>query len=167
MKAISFGVKTGNGHQVSTRIDEYGIEGHLSKDEIIYSPAHPENATFYLKTGYVQLVNQEKCITRVVGPGEFFGDRSIFHSKKVYTQALSNIEYVRVDEQSFSQLMYSNVKLATDIITSLSKHSIFLNEKQNLFSLMKELYAHIKKGNSVKLLLMNWKKNKVSSPCCN
>jgi CRP-like cAMP-binding protein len=148
-------------------LDRNGMAEQRGQGEIIYTPEQPANAAFHLSEGYVRLVNREQGIIRIIGPGEFFGDRSIFHSKNIYTEALTNIKYIRIDEPSFSQLMYSNARLAMDIVTSISRHYIYLNEKRSLLLLAKEFLIHMRRGHSVTPLFMNWKKKKERSICWN
>lgn len=151
----------------SDDLEKFGILVEKTQHERIYTPANVANATFYVKNGYVRLINQQKGISKIVGPGEFFGDRSMFYSKYICTEAITNVTYIQVDEPSFTRLMYNNTPLAFTIINSLSKHYIYLNEKKNLFSVWKEFFSHLRKGHSIKTFLYNWKIKKENCICWN
>ncbi|WP_077622689.1 Crp/Fnr family transcriptional regulator [Sediminibacillus massiliensis] len=151
--------------QNTTSLSKYGQDGQKRKGEILYASNRPENAVFYLKEGLVRLVNSDNCMVKIISPGEFFGDRSIYYSEKIYAEALSTIKFTRIDENNFDLLRKNNAKLTTEIMTSLSRHSMYLQRKQSLLTLAKESYLQIKKGNSLKLLF-NGKRNKDSACMC-
>ncbi|SDJ65375.1 Crp/Fnr family transcriptional regulator [Sediminibacillus albus] len=146
MKLNSQNAKKNVDHQTYKVLNSYGIQTGKTQNEIIYSHEQRTNSVFYITKGFVRLVNRDKCSTKIIGAGEFFGDRSIFYSKNMYAEALSEVEYIRIDDISFSRLMNSEPKLAVKMITSISKNYIYLTEQQNLFSVTKEYFLQRKKG---------------------
>ncbi|WP_226035291.1 cyclic nucleotide-binding domain-containing protein [Aquibacillus saliphilus] len=165
MKAASLDVKKLATRQDLINLDGYGVEVKKLQNERIYTPEQVTNAAFYLKKGFVRLVNKQNCMTKIIGAGDFFGDRSIFFSEYMYAQALTSIEYMHIDELNFQRLMGSDVRLAMEINTNISKHYVYLQEKQNLFVRSKELFTHIKRDHSLIPLLFNRKEE--SSICLN
>ncbi|MRH44512.1 cyclic nucleotide-binding domain-containing protein [Aquibacillus halophilus] len=159
MKSIALDLKQKGRKNDIMNLEEYGIAVQKNQSERIYTPEQSTNAAFYLTEGFVRLVNQQNCITKVIGSREFFGDRSIFSSENIYAEALTNIKYVRIDESSYKRLMDDNVELTMDITSSISKHYAYLQKEQTLLSRSKELFGHMKRGHSLLPLLINWKKD--------
>ncbi|WP_171038160.1 Crp/Fnr family transcriptional regulator [Aquibacillus sediminis] len=143
-------------------LDHYGKPNTKLKGDVLYSPKHPKRAVFYLTDGYVRLVNQEQGVIKIVGPGEFFGDRGIFASDKIYTEAITDIKYICMDESVFRWLMYKDTKLALEITTSLSQHAIYLKQRPNLLTITKEIYSHMRKGHALKYFIVHQRATPIS-----
>ncbi|WP_026570021.1 Crp/Fnr family transcriptional regulator [Sediminibacillus terrae] len=126
----------------------YGEIGRTGESQLIYSFEKPADAVFFVTSGFVRLFNKETCRTKIVGAGEFFGDRSVFFTKHIYVEAVTPVEYVRIDEKAYSRLMRHEPKLAVELITNISKNQLYLTEKQSLLSETKEMFSQMKKGYS-------------------
>ncbi|MBM7573362.1 Crp/Fnr family transcriptional regulator [Aquibacillus albus] len=140
MKVLSLNLRSHDRTEELVELDGYGVTVNKLQGETIYAPDQVESAAFYLADGYVKLFNQDKGTKKVIGPGAFFGDRSIFYSEDICATALTPIQYIRIEESSFKKLMYHNTKLAMNIITSLSTHVIYLSEKQTILSRIKQFF---------------------------
>ncbi|WP_174495179.1 Crp/Fnr family transcriptional regulator [Salirhabdus euzebyi] len=149
------------------KLNTFGNKTKIDQNEIIFSPEKKMNEAFYLLDGFIEVINRETCVSRLVGPGEFFGDRSIFESDVIYAEALTPVHLIRIDGENFNRLLYSDANLAMDITASLSKHHLFLTNKQNVLSQVKELFSHMKKRYPIKFLLKSQKKKgRNGSVCC-
>ncbi|QTM99758.1 cyclic nucleotide-binding domain-containing protein [Sediminibacillus dalangtanensis] len=129
-------------------LSAYGEIGEVGESQLIYSFEQPAHAVYFITSGFVRLFNKETCRTKIIGAGEFFGDRSVFFTKHMYVESVTPVVFVRVDEESYSRLMKHEPKLAVELITHISKNHIYLTEKQSLLSETKELFSQLKKGYS-------------------
>ncbi|WP_053219290.1 Crp/Fnr family transcriptional regulator [Virgibacillus senegalensis] len=141
---------------------QYGEMGQAGESELIYSFDQPANAVFFLTKGFIRLVNRETCRSKIIGAGEFFGDRSVFLTKHLYVEAVTPVAFIRLDDTAYSKLVRNEPKLAVELISHMSKNHIYLTEKQSLLSETKELFSQVKKGYAK---LHRFKKNDPSL-CC-
>ena len=111
-----------NTQEVDDNLDlsKYGNTMQIRQKQIIYSPDKPTISAFYLMKGCVRIVNIQKGTSKVVNKGQFFGDRSIFYSKNIYAEALTDVEIVVINNDDFHKMIKQDVGLAFRITKDLS-----------------------------------------------
>ncbi|MDF0727087.1 Crp/Fnr family transcriptional regulator [Cytobacillus sp. S13-E01] len=111
-----------NTQEVDDNLDlsKYGNTMQIGQKQIIYSPDKPTISAFYLMKGCVKIVNIQKGTSQVVNKGQFFGDRSIFYSKNIYAEALTDVEIVVINNDNFHKMIKQDVGLAFRITKELS-----------------------------------------------
>ncbi|WP_407270919.1 Crp/Fnr family transcriptional regulator [Radiobacillus sp. PE A8.2] len=143
-------------NQDSSILENYGITEQRSPQEIIYSADKQANSVFLLKKGCIRLVNEENGKTKIIKSGQFFGDRSIFYSKYMYAEALTAVQYIRIEDVNFRQLITNDAKLAFNIINSMSNTSIDLREDKKFSNQIKQF---IKTRSNIPFLGNKMKRN--------
>jgi CRP-like cAMP-binding protein len=125
-------------------LKRFGKTVHTHQNQKIYSPVKTADSIFYLTKGYVILSNQKTGESKVIGVGELFGDRSIFHSKDIYAEALTTIEYIQIDRKGYKRLFKFDTSLALNLMTNISKHFICKEQKQSRLLQIKEFFKRDK-----------------------
>jgi CRP-like cAMP-binding protein len=129
-------------------LKRFGLTVQKHPNQKIYSPDKTANSVFYLTKGYVRLFDQTTGKSIVIGVGDLFGDRSILHSKNIYAEALTTIEYIQIDREGYKRLFKYDTSLALNLMTNISKHFICKEQKQSRLLRIKEFFKRDKSERS-------------------
>jgi CRP/FNR family transcriptional regulator len=97
-----------------------------TEGDIIFSEGDPGNALYVIQFGHVKIVKhtggQEVCLA-TLGPGEIFGEMSMFDQRErsATAIALGEARVLTVDRQKFFATMSRDPTLTFKILSSMSQ----------------------------------------------
>ena len=110
-----------------TEIKQIAVDRHFTKGKLIYSEGDRSEGFYVVVAGMVKVfkvsLEGKEHIMRIVGPGESFGQVSVFAGQTfpASTQVIAKSHLLFLPRSAFVELITNNPSLALSMLASLSK----------------------------------------------